>query len=572
MPLQEQREMANSTGTDAKDKFLLRWTLAKKVGALAAVFLVLLVTITGYLYWAIGQISFEVAELAHTELPSLTMINRIEQQQLQQQVALERALRLSAGRGDTARRDRAISEFENHERLAAETIETSLQSASRAGRTNQEYSGFAEQLRTLQKSQRESTDNSRKLLGAASAGRFEEVDRLAPDVERTADDISRQIEKLVHDIDTFATESAANAEAHEVRAANVAGALGLSGGALGIIVSLVFVGGLRKTVAGLTGNAVKISEGNLQQEKLPVATTDELGQLSLIFNDMLDNLRENVSQSRAGAEALSAAVAEILASTKEQAAATTEQAAAVQETTATMEEISQSGQQVSDRARQVAAAAESTATATNVGIEAVQAANKVMNSIQEQSEAVAENIVALSEKNQAVGEIIATVNDIAEQSNLLALNAAIEAAAAGEHGRSFSVVASEIKNLANQAKEATAQVRTILGGIQKGINTSVMLTEEVVKRVESGKKQSDIAERTIHHMAQSLNESIQAFQQITAATNQQQIGFEQVTQALKNIRQASDQTAISTGQLEKAAINLNSLGQQLTKTVERYRL
>ena len=104
-------------------------------------------------------------------------------------------------------------------------------------------------------------------------------------------------------------------------------------------------------------------------------------------------------------------------------------------------------------------------------------------------EEVAENIVALSEKTQAVGEIIATVNDVAERSNLLALNAAIEAAAAGEQGNRFSVVANEMKNLADQAKDSTVQVRTILSDIQKGINSSVMLTEEAVKRVESGKQQ-----------------------------------------------------------------------------------
>jgi methyl-accepting chemotaxis protein len=114
-------------------------------------------------------------------------------------------------------------------------------------------------------------------------------------------------------------------------------------------------------------------------------------------------------------------------------------------------------------------------------------------------------------------------------------------------------------------------VRSILGDIQKGINTSVMLTEEVVKRVDTGKTQTDVVERTIRHMADSLTASIQAFQQITAATGQQQIGFDQVTQALKNIRQASDQTAISTNQLEKAATNLSVLGQQLNRNVERYR-
>src|SRR6185295_7374292 len=169
-------------------------------------------------------------------------------------------------------------------------------------------------------------------------------------------------------------------------------------------------------------------------------------------------------------------------------------------TNATMQEVSQSGQQIAERAKQVTITAEAVSIANTSGLDAVQKANHTVEAIHEQAEAVAQNIVALSEKTQMVGDILSTVNDIAEQSHLLALNAAIEAAAAGEHGRSFSVVAGEIKNLAHQAKEATGQVRSILGDIQKGINTSVMLTEEVVKRVGSGKTQSDISERTIRHM------------------------------------------------------------------------
>ncbi len=562
--------MTSSSWNGSHNKFVLRWTLAKKVSVLAAAFLLLLVVVTGYLYRMISRVGAEVEELAHTEIPILKTVNEIEEQQLLQHLAFERALRQNRGQNNNA--SRPLSEFDDHERQTSEAIESGLRNAEQAARTNSEYLGVADKLRALQKTHRDFTDLARQTAALAASSRTEDAERVSAEAEKAANDLTSQTERIVDDLDGFAQESAITAEQHEITTANVAAGLGFAGTAIGVMFSLVFVGGLRKTVTGLTGMALHISEGNLQQEKLAISTTDELGQLSLIFNDMLDSLRENVSQSRAGAEALSASVAEILASTKEQAASTTEQAAAVQETTAMMEEISQSGSQVSDRAVQVASAAEATATATNVGIDAVQSANKVMDSIQEQSEAVAENIVALSEKTQAVGMIISTVNDIAEQSNLLALNAAIEAAAAGEHGRSFSVVANEIKNLANQAKEATGRVRTILGDIQKGINTSVMLTEEVVKRVESGKKQSDVAERTIQHMAESLKESIQAFQQITAATNQQQIGFEQVTQALKSIRQASDQTAIGTSQLEKAATNLNALGQQLNKTVERYRL
>jgi methyl-accepting chemotaxis protein len=195
-----------------------------------------------------------------------------------------------------------------------------------------------------------------------------------------------------------------------------------------------------------------------------------------------------------------------------------------------------------------------------------------MEAIREQAEAVAENVVSLSERTQAIGEIITTVNDIAEQSHLLALNAAIEAAAAGEHGRSFSVIAGEVKNLADQSREATIQVRTILGDIQKGINSSVMLTEEAVKRVESGKQQADVADRTIREMTESIQVSVQAFQQIVAGSNQQQIGFTQVVQAVRDIGQASQQSAASTRNLEKAAVNMTALAQQLQKAVERYRL
>ncbi len=315
----------------------------------------------------------------------------------------------------------------------------------------------------------------------------------------------------------------------------------------------------------------RVGEGDLTQQA-QISSGDELGELGQCLDKMVVGLKDVASQARFATENLASASAEILASTQQQATSTAEQAAAVQQTTITMEEVTQSGTQISERARQVAASAEATATASHAGLQAMENTTRTMESIREQAEAVAENVVALSEKTQAIGEIIATVNDLAEQSHLLALNAAIEAAAAGEHGRSFTVIASEVKNLADQSREATVQVRAILGDIQKGINSSVMLTEEAVKRVDSGKQQADVANRTIRTMTDSIQQSVQAFQQIVAGSNQQQIGFTQVAQAVRDIGQASQQTAASTQQLEKAALNLTALSQQLQKAVERYRL
>ncbi len=314
-----------------------------------------------------------------------------------------------------------------------------------------------------------------------------------------------------------------------------------------------------------------VGVGDLNQKSAREGS-DELGMLGCGLNQMVTRLRKMATQTRAASENLNAATMEISASAKQQAAVTGQLVAAYQETNATMQQVSQSCAQIAEKAKQVTITAAAVSIANTCGLDAVQKANQTLESIHEQAEAVAQNIVSLSEKTQMVGDILATVNDIAEQSHLLALNAAIEAAAAGEHGRTFSVVAGEIKNLADQSKAATVQVKTILGDIQREINTSVMLTEEAVKRVDLGKHQADVAASAIRNMAANIDQSVQAFQQIVAGTNQQQIGFDNVMQAIKDMTRGSEQAAISTRQTEKAAGILASIGAQLGLAAEGYRL
>jgi methyl-accepting chemotaxis protein len=340
---------------------------------------------------------------------------------------------------------------------------------------------------------------------------------------------------------------------------------------IGLILAFAIRTSINRPLEAFTGFVERVGRGDLAGE--PAASgPDEIGRLGQTLNQMVEGLRQMTKQSREATENLNAAAAEIRASTQEQAASVEEQLAAVQETAATVDEITHSGAQIGKRAEEVIAAAQATAVTSRSGLQAVEETNRAMDTIREQGEAVAENIVALSEKTQAIGEIISTVNDISERSHLLALNAAIEAAAAGENGRSFAIVAAEMKTLADQAKEATTQVRSILGDIQRGINSSVMLTEEAVKRVAVGKSRAEVTEQTIQEISTRIQESVQTFQQIVASTNQQQLGIEQVMGALQNIRQASQQTAAGTRQLDTAASNLSTLSQQLVVLSDRYRL
>lgn len=340
---------------------------------------------------------------------------------------------------------------------------------------------------------------------------------------------------------------------------------------LGSAVAFVLQRSITRPLAAFQRFTARVGAGDLT-EAVAVQGGGELADLGRHLNSMMEGLRDVAVQTRSASENLNSATVQIRASTQQQAAGVEEQLAAVQETSATLDEITQSGAQMSRRAQEIASGSEETHRASANGLRAVEDASRAMDAIREQAESVAENIVMLSEKTQAVGEIIATVNDISERSHLLALNAAIEAAAAGEHGRSFAVVAAEIKNLADQSKAATVQVRGILGDIQRGINTSVMLTEEAVKRVSSGKEQTDATQRAINDLTDTVQESTETFQQIVASINQQHIGLEQVMLALRNIRLASKQTADGTRQLDGAAANLAALSTQLSHSVNRYRL
>jgi PAS domain S-box-containing protein len=285
-----------------------------------------------------------------------------------------------------------------------------------------------------------------------------------------------------------------------------------------------------------------------------------------------EQMRELIEETRDTVGVLAASVREILAGTTQVAAGATETATAMTETATTVEEVKQTATLASQKARLVAEAAQRSAQVSLGGRRAVEETTAGMERIREQMEQIGESIVRLAEQTQAIGEIIATVNDLSEQSNLLAVNAAIEAAKAGEQGRGFAVVAQEVKSLAEQSKLATAQVRTILGDIQKATSGAVLSTEQGNKAVEAGVKQAQDAGDAIRQLTEGIAESAQAANQIAVSAQQQLAGMDQLAQATENIKQATAQNLESMRQAETAVRNLHELGQKLEQLVGRYRL
>jgi methyl-accepting chemotaxis protein len=312
----------------------------------------------------------------------------------------------------------------------------------------------------------------------------------------------------------------------------------------------------------------KIAKGDVSTIVKPRSEKDEMANA---LAQMLANLRQLIGQMQEATNNISKANSNISTATSEQATTVTEQAASVVETTATVEEVRRTAEQSVERAQLVSEMASNTLKLAENGLDAAKRTEDGMLGLKDQVRHIAETILSLSEQTLQIGEIIATVNDIADQSNLLALNAAMEAARAGEAGRGFAVVAGEVRNLAEQSRQATAQVSSILSEIQKAANTAVMVTERGTKSAESGVELAQSTGDSIRVMREQTQQVVTAAEQIASSARQQLTGMDQITRAIENINIGATQTQKGMQQVDLAAQNLNHLAMQLTGIVQRYK-
>lgn len=261
---------------------------------------------------------------------------------------------------------------------------------------------------------------------------------------------------------------------------------------------------------------------------------------------------------------------EMSASSSQVAASVAEMASAVSETTTTVEEVRQTANMANERAKAVSNRSRQAEESATRGADGVEKMRVEIQRIEEKMASVGNSISDLSERSQSIGSIITTVDNIAEQSNLLAVNASIEAAKAGEHGRGFAVVAQEVRNLAEQSREATRQVRQILNEIQRGVGKVGMETEQGSRAVQVGIACSKDATDAIASLLTHVSESAQAAIQIAASSQQQLAGMDQIVEAVQNINESGEQNIEAMRQVEELARELSNLGDNLNKLLDDY--
>jgi methyl-accepting chemotaxis protein len=308
--------------------------------------------------------------------------------------------------------------------------------------------------------------------------------------------------------------------------------------------------------------------------RLPVEGFDDenLTALAHAFDETLARLRVLVGQAQVTGDAVARSAAELKVLATEQADSAGEQSAAVVETTVTIEQLAATASQIAESAGGVADAAGDMLRLTEAGRTAVNDSVGAMDRIADRVGLITTTTTSLGEKVNEIGGILQLLDDLSDQTNLLALNAAIEAARAGEHGRGFSVVAGEVRKLAERARQSTGRIQGLVTEIHQLMGATLMASEQGVAEVERGSGLSADAVEALEQIAGRVEETATVVKEISVATQQQRSASDQVVVVMTRLSDVSHQYAAGSRQAASSADELAALAASMTTSIDAFRV
>ncbi len=307
-------------------------------------------------------------------------------------------------------------------------------------------------------------------------------------------------------------------------------------------------------------------------ERMKLDRRDEFGIVGEGFNRMIDELAALVGQIQKSSLRVNTSVTEISATAKEQQATAREIAVTTEEIGATSMEISSTSKDLVRTMDQVAAVAEQSAVLAGSGQTGLASMEETMHRVMDASGSISAKLALLSEKAGNINQVIITITKVADQTNLLSLNAAIEAEKAGEHGRGFGVVATEIRRLADQTAVATYDIEQTVKEIQSAVSASVMGMDKFSEEVRRGIQAVQQIGGQLSEIIQQVQTLAPRFEAVHEGMQAQATGAEQITQAFTQLNEAVQQTVESLQQSTTAIDELNEVANGLRGGVSRFKL
>lgn len=301
-------------------------------------------------------------------------------------------------------------------------------------------------------------------------------------------------------------------------------------------------------------------------------TEDMTGAIADSFNHMIYQLRQIVSNVQVATLHVNSSANQIQKNAERLAEGSTTQAEQILDSAAALDEMAVSIQQVSENASLSATVADHSLTSAKRGSSAVQNTIQAMNRMRDQVQETANRIKSLGERSQEIGEIVSLIAEIADRTSVLALNASIEAALAGDAGQGFAIVAHEVERLAERASDATKQIYDLVDTIQGETQEAMVAMEASTSEVVNGSQVADQAGQALREIESVSTRLADLIQSISLAATQQARGSENLSKAMSEISDITQQTASGTKQTAQSINQLADLADGLRESVRTFKI
>lgn len=339
----------------------------------------------------------------------------------------------------------------------------------------------------------------------------------------------------------------------------------------------VFLGGwiirdLVRSLRGVTVEAERISSGDLADAGDQSPRADEIGVLRRAFGRMRENLLLLITQVQRSGVQVNTSATEIAATAREQQITASEVSATTLQVGATAREISATSKQLVRTMDELAESGERMAALAASGQEGLSQMDSTMRQITDASGTISARFAVLNDRAANINTVVTTISKVADQTNLLSLNAAIEAEKAGEYGRGFSVVASEIRRLADQTALATTEIDQMIGEVRAAVSAGVMGMDRFSDEVRRGVATVSEVGEQLSEIIQLVQDVAPRFEMVVAGVQSQSEGAEQISEGLAQLGEASKQAVESLLQSTTAIDQLNDAARGLQDGMARFRL
>ncbi|MBK7865067.1 MAG: methyl-accepting chemotaxis protein [Archangiaceae bacterium] len=366
-------------------------------------------------------------------------------------------------------------------------------------------------------------------------------------------------------------EQADRAQA-ELRAANTrVGALAGVLLALAVLAAAMAGSSLADPMRRIADEANRISRGDLRQVDV-VPAEDELWQVTSRFSSMQALLQDIIGQMQRAGISIGATTEQLVATSSKYESGAADQATSLNETSATTEELAQSARQISHNAASVSELAQKTLDAARAGQDSAEAFVSAVDRMKHDNHSISEAVTRLQKRVQQIGRIVEFITTVADRSDLLALSAELEGTKAGDVGRGFTLVAAEMRRLAENVIESTNEIEELIGEIREATHETVGATGRGMEHTESGTALAGAVSQSLESvvgLAQSTSDSVRA---ISLATQQQQTSTDQLAEAMADILGITQQSLAATKQVTSANHELITLSTDLKGLVEQFRV